>query len=645
MINPNYRNLALWAIIAVLLIALFNLFQTPQQRGATSEVAYSEFLTALDAGRIKSVTIAGDRISGTYSDNSTGFQTYSPGDSTLVTRLEEKNVTINARPETDGSTSIFSMLLGWLPMILILGVWIFFMRQMQSGSGRAMGFGKSKAKLLTEAHGRVTFQDVAGVDEAKEDLEEIVEFLRDPQKFQRLGGKIPRGVLLVGPPGTGKTLLARAIAGEANVPFFTISGSDFVEMFVGVGASRVRDMFDQAKKNAPCIIFIDEIDAVGRHRGAGLGGGNDEREQTLNQLLVEMDGFEANEGVILIAATNRPDVLDPALLRPGRFDRQVVVPNPDIIGREKILKVHVRNVPLAPNVDLKVLARGTPGFSGADLMNLVNEAALMAARRNKRLVTMAEFEDAKDKVMMGAERRSTAMTQAEKELTAYHEAGHAILALNVPAADPLHKATIIPRGRSLGMVMQLPEGDRYSMSYKYMVSRLAIMMGGRVAEEMKFGKENITSGAASDIDQATKLARAMVTRWGFSDKLGHVAYGDNQEEVFLGHSVARTQNVSEETAQLIDAEVRRLIDEAYTSATTILTKKKKDWIALAEGLLEYETLSGDEIKQLLAGQKPSRDLGDDTPTSRGSAVPKAGASGKRKKGSEPEGGMEPQPQG
>jgi cell division protease FtsH len=643
--NPNYRNLALWAIIAVLLIALFNLFQTPQQRGASSEIAYSEFLTALDAGRVKSVTIAGDRISGTYGDSSSGFSTYSPGDANLVTRLEDKNVTINARPETDGSTSIFSMLLGWLPMILILGVWIFFMRQMQSGSGRAMGFGKSKAKLLTEAHGRVTFQDVAGVDEAKEDLEEIVEFLRDPQKFQRLGGKIPRGVLLVGPPGTGKTLLARAIAGEANVPFFTISGSDFVEMFVGVGASRVRDMFDQAKKNAPCIIFIDEIDAVGRHRGAGLGGGNDEREQTLNQLLVEMDGFEANEGVILIAATNRPDVLDPALLRPGRFDRQVVVPNPDVIGREKILKVHVRNVPLAPNVDLKVLARGTPGFSGADLMNLVNEAALMAARRNKRLVTMQEFEDAKDKVMMGAERRSTAMTQAEKELTAYHEAGHAILALNVPSADPLHKATIIPRGRALGMVMQLPEGDRYSMSYKYMISRLAIMMGGRVAEEFKFGKENITSGAASDIDQATKLARAMVTRWGFSDKLGHVAYGDNQEEVFLGHSVARTQNVSEETAQLIDAEVRRLIDEAYTMAKQVLTKQKKDWTALAEGLLEYETLSGEEIKQLIAGQKPSRDLGDDTPPSRGSAVPKAGASGKRKKGSEPEGGMEPQPQG
>jgi cell division protease FtsH len=644
--NPNYRNLALWAIIAVLLIALFNLFQSPPQRGSSREVAYSEFLQQLDNGRVQSVTISGDRITGTYSDSNVGFQTYTPGDATLVQRLEDRGVTINVKPESDGSNSIFGYLISWLPMLLILGVWIFFMRQMQSGSGRAMGFGKSKAKLLTEAHGRVTFGDVAGVDEAKQDLEEIVEFLRDPQKFQRLGGKIPRGVLLVGPPGTGKTLLARSVAGEANVPFFTISGSDFVEMFVGVGASRVRDMFEQAKKNAPCIIFIDEIDAVGRHRGAGLGGGNDEREQTLNQLLVEMDGFEANEGIILIAATNRPDVLDPALLRPGRFDRQVVVPNPDIIGREKILKVHVRNVPLAPNVDLKVIARGTPGFSGADLANLVNEAALMAARRNKRLVTMAEFEDAKDKIMMGAERRSSAMTQEEKELTAYHEAGHAIVALTVPSSDPLHKATIIPRGRALGMVMQLPEGDRYSMSYKYMISRLAIMMGGRVAEEIKFGKENITSGAASDIDQATKLARAMVTRWGFSDELGQVAYGDNQEEVFLGHSVARQQNMSEETQRKIDAEVRRLIDEAYQTARSILSKKKKDWMAIAEGLLEYETLSGDEIKQLLKGEKPNRDLGDDTPTSRGSTVPKAGtrAEGKKKKGGdEPEGGMEPQP--
>jgi cell division protease FtsH len=641
--NPNYRNFALWAIIALLLIALFNLFQSPQQRANSTEIEYSRFLQDVTNGKVKSVTITGERISGSYTDNGTSFQTYSPGDPNLVSRLQEKNVVIAARPETDGSTSLLGILLSWLPMLVILGVWIFFMRQMQGGSRGAMGFGKSKAKLLTESHGRVTFQDVAGIDEAKVDLEEIVEFLKDPTKFQRLGGRIPRGVLLVGPPGTGKTLLARAIAGEANVPFFTISGSDFVEMFVGVGASRVRDMFEQAKKNAPCIIFIDEIDAVGRHRGAGLGGGNDEREQTLNQLLVEMDGFEANEGIILIAATNRPDVLDPALLRPGRFDRQVVVPNPDVVGREKILKVHIRNVPLAPNVDLKVLARGTPGFSGADLMNLVNEAALLAARRNKRIVTMAEFEDAKDKVMMGAERRSSAMTQAEKALTAYHEAGHAILALNVPAADPLHKATIIPRGRALGMVMQLPEGDRYSMSYKWMISRLAIMMGGRAAEELKFGKENITSGASSDIDQATKLARAMITRWGFSDKLGRVSYGDNQEEVFLGHSVARTQNVSEETAQLIDAEVRRLVDDAYAEAIRILKAKKKDWIALSEGLLEYETLSGEEIKALIQGVKPTRDDGDDTPV-RNSAVPKSGKQRKRKDG-EPDTGMEPQPQG
>jgi cell division protease FtsH len=640
--NPNYRNFALWAIIALLLIALFNLFQSPQQRGSSAEVEYSRFLQDVQNGKVKSVTIAGDRITGTYTDNNAPFQTFSPNDPALVSKLLEKNVTVNARPETDGSTSLLGILLSWLPMLVILGVWIFFMRQMQGGSRGAMGFGKSKAKLLTESHGRVTFQDVAGIDEAKVDLEEIVEFLKDPTKFQRLGGRIPRGVLLVGPPGTGKTLLARAIAGEANVPFFTISGSDFVEMFVGVGASRVRDMFEQAKKNAPCIIFIDEIDAVGRHRGAGLGGGNDEREQTLNQLLVEMDGFEANEGIILIAATNRPDVLDPALLRPGRFDRQVVVPNADVIGREKILKVHVRNVPLAPNVDLKVLARGTPGFSGADLMNLVNEAALLAARRNKRIVTMQEFEDAKDKVMMGAERRSTAMTQAEKALTAYHEAGHAILALNVPAADPLHKATIIPRGRALGMVMQLPEGDRYSMSYKWMISRLAIMMGGRAAEELKFGKENITSGASSDIDQATKLARAMITRWGFSDKLGRVSYGENQEEVFLGHSVARTQNVSEETAQLIDAEVRRLVDDAYAEAIRILKAKKKDWIALSEGLLEYETLSGDEIKALIQGVKPTRDDGDENPV-RSSAVPKSGKPRKRKDG-EPDTGMEPQPQ-
>ncbi|HUH48711.1 MAG TPA: ATP-dependent zinc metalloprotease FtsH, partial [Mycoplana sp.] len=598
--NPNFRNVALWAIIALLLIALFSMFQTSPAQTGSRDVPYSQFLKEIDASRVKEVVITGNKVVGSYVETGTTFQTYAPAiDDALLERLEAKNVVVNARPETDGSNSFLSYIGTLLPMLLILGVWLFFMRQMQGGSRGAMGFGKSKAKLLTEAHGRVTFADVAGVDEAKQDLEEIVEFLRDPQKFQRLGGRIPRGVLLVGPPGTGKTLLARSVAGEANVPFFTISGSDFVEMFVGVGASRVRDMFEQAKKNAPCIIFIDEIDAVGRHRGAGLGGGNDEREQTLNQLLVEMDGFEANEGVILIAATNRPDVLDPALLRPGRFDRQVVVPNPDIVGRERILKVHVRNVPLAPNVDLKILARGTPGFSGADLMNLVNESALMAARRNKRLVTMQEFEDAKDKIMMGAERRSSAMTEAEKKLTAYHEAGHAILALNVPMADPLHKATIIPRGRALGMVMQLPEGDRYSMSYKWMVSRLAIMMGGRVAEEITFGKENITSGASSDIEQATKLARAMVTQWGFSDQLGQVAYGENQQEVFLGHSVAQTKNVSESTAQKIDNEIRRLIDEAYSEAKRIITEKHHEFVALAEGLLEYETLTGDEIKALI----------------------------------------------
>ncbi|WP_336276617.1 ATP-dependent zinc metalloprotease FtsH [Bartonella sp. CB178] len=623
--NSNYRSLLIWGVIALILIVSFSLFNGDGQRSGSGEVSYSEFLKRVENNEIKSVTIQGQKLTG-YTAEFRAISTYAPRDLSLIQKLESKNVNVKAIPESSGNGIFLNLLFSLLPVLIIVGVWIFFMRQMQSGSRGAMGFGKSKAKLLNEAQGRVTFQDVAGVEEAKQDLQEIVEFLREPQKFQRLGGRIPRGVLLVGPPGTGKTLLARSIAGEANVPFFTISGSDFVEMFVGVGASRVRDMFEQAKKNAPCIIFIDEIDAVGRHRGAGLGGGNDEREQTLNQLLVEMDGFEPNESIILIAATNRPDVLDPALLRPGRFDRQVVVPNPDVMGREQILKVHVRNVPLAPNVDLKVLARGTPGFSGADLMNLVNEAALMAASRNKRVVTMQEFEDAKDKVMMGAERKSTAMTQAEKELTAYHEAGHAIVALNVPVADPVHKATIVPRGRALGMVMQLPEGDRYSMSYRWMVSRLAIMMGGRVAEELKFGKENITSGASSDIEQATKLARAMITRWGFSDLLGHVAYGDNQDEVFLGHSVARTQNISEETARMIDSEVRKLIDNAYTSATKILKEKKKEWFALAEGLLEYETLTGVEINEVIAGKPPSRTQKDENAPSRASSVPKTGMS-------------------
>ncbi len=638
--NSNFRNLALWAIIGVMLIALFNLFQNPTQQRQSSEVAYSKFLDEVENNNVKSVEIAGRVITGVYSDNDSRFETYAPDDPALVSKLEERGVIINATPPNEGS-SVLGMLISWLPMFIILAVWIFFMRQMQGSNKGAMGFGKSKAKMLTETQGRVTFEDVAGVDEAKEDLEEIVDFLRDPTKYQRLGGKIPHGVLLVGPPGTGKTLLARSVAGEANVPFFTISGSDFVEMFVGVGASRVRDMFEQAKKNAPCIIFIDEIDAVGRHRGAGHGGGNDEREQTLNQLLVEMDGFEANEGIILIAATNRPDVLDPALLRPGRFDREVVVPNPDVTGREKILKVHARKVPLTDNVDLKILARGTPGFSGADLMNLVNEAALLAARRNRRMVSMAEFEDAKDKVMMGAERRSTAMSEEEKMNTAYHEAGHAIVALNVPASDPVHKATIIPRGRALGMVMQLPEGDRYSMSYKYMVSRLAIMMGGRVAEELKFGKDNITSGASSDIQQATKLAKAMVTEWGYSDKLGQVNYsGDQNQQNYLGMG-GSMGTTSEATAQIIDSEVRRLVDDAYSEATKIIKKKKKDWETLSQGLLEYETLSGDEIAELLKGNPPNRDEDSGKPPSRGSAVPTAG---KKKKGGEPDSGdMEPQP--
>ena len=641
LMNANFRNFALWVVIGLLLIALFQLFQAPGKSGDQTDIAFSQFLDEVENGRVKDVTIVDQQISGNLTSGGR-FQTYAPKDSQYVELLRRKEVIIKARPAGE-NFSLLNVLMTWFPMLLIVAAWLFIMRQMQGSGGKAMGFGKSKAKLLTEAHGRVTFDDVAGIDEAKEDLQEIVEFLRDPQKFQRLGGRIPRGVLLVGPPGTGKTLTARAVAGEANVPFFTISGSDFVEMFVGVGASRVRDMFEQAKKNAPCIIFIDEIDAVGRHRGAGLGGGNDEREQTLNQLLVEMDGFEPNEGIIIIAATNRPDVLDPALLRPGRFDRQIVVSNPDVIGREKILKVHVRKVPLAPDVDLKVIARGTPGFSGADLMNLVNEAALLAARRSKRIVTMAEFEDAKDKIMMGAERRSSVMTQEEKELTAYHEAGHAILALNVPSADPLHKATIIPRGRALGMVMQLPEGDRYSMRYKFMTSRLAIMMGGRVAEEITFGKENITSGAQSDIEQATKLARAMVTRWGFSDELGTVAYGENQEEVFLGYSMGQRQNISEATSQTIDREVRRLIDQAYTDARRILTEKHDAFVAVAKGLLEYETLSGDEIKELINGNPPHRDSGDKQSSQRSSAVPSAGGAKRETKAGEPEGGVAPQP--
>jgi cell division protease FtsH len=636
----QFRNFAVWAVIGLLLFALFSLFQGQVGGANSTEISYSQFFQKVNSGDITAVTATGETLTGKLADGKV-VQAYGIVTESDIAMMRAKNVELSFRPKQSDSL-LSNALIYWLPMLLLVGVWVFFVRQMQSGSGKAMGFGKSKAKLLTEKHGRVTFEDVAGVDEAKEDLVEIVDFLKDPHKFQRLGGKIPKGALLVGPPGTGKTLLARAIAGEANVPFFTISGSDFVEMFVGVGASRVRDMFEQAKKNAPCIIFIDEIDAVGRHRGAGLGGGNDEREQTLNQLLVEMDGFEANEGVILIAATNRPDVLDPALLRPGRFDRQIVVGNPDVQGREKILRVHMKNVPMAPDIDPKSIARGTPGFSGADLANLVNEAALLAARRNKRMVTQSEFEEAKDKVMMGPERRSLVMSDEERRNTAYHEAGHALVALNVPKADPVHKATIIPRGRALGMVMQLPEGDRLSMSFTQMTSRLAIMMGGRIAEELTFGRENVTSGAQSDIEQATRLARAMVTRWGYSDELGTVAYGENQEEVFLGHSVSRTQNISESTAQKIDDEVKRLVSDGFATARKILTRKSKDLEALAQGLLEYETLTGDEIINLIKGIPPKRDDGEGGPKSKKatSPVPKAGGA---KRGSSGSGDMEPQP--
>ncbi|MDB5735523.1 MAG: ATP-dependent metalloprotease FtsH, partial [Alphaproteobacteria bacterium] len=590
-------------------------------------MTYSKFTEQVIADQVKKVTFQGDAVKGELVSG-TQFTTIVPNnDATLWPTLKAHKVDTAVSPADDGMPSLLAIFINWFPMLLIFGVWVFFLRQMQSGGGKAMGFGKSRAKLLTERQGRVTFEDVAGVDEAKDDLKEIVDFLRDPQKFQRLGGRIPKGVLLVGPPGTGKTLLARAIAGEANVPFFTISGSDFVEMFVGVGASRVRDMFEQAKKNSPCIVFIDEIDAVGRHRGAGLGGGNDEREQTLNQLLVEMDGFEANESVILIAATNRPDVLDPALLRPGRFDRHVVVPNPDLAGREKILRVHLRKVPLAPDVDPRTIARGTPGFSGADLANLVNEGALLAARRGKRVVTMSELEDAKDKVMMGAERRSMAMSDEEKKLTAYHEAGHALIAITVEGSDPIHKATIIPRGRALGMVMRLPERDALSLTRQKMLADLAVAFGGRLAEEIVFGHDKVTTGAQSDIEQATRMARAMVTRFGMSDKLGPIAYAENQEEVFLGHSVSRTQNISEATAQTIDAEIHRIIDEAYQRAKEILVSRQSDLNVLARGLLEYETLTGDEIIALLKGIPPVRTPYEDPvlPTrGEGTSVPVAG---------------------
>tara|TARA_B100000700_G_scaffold36953_1_gene36389 strand:- start:848 stop:2746 length:1899 start_codon:yes stop_codon:yes gene_type:complete len=609
----NLKNLIMWALIVLLSIGLFNMFQNPNSRvsDASSKVPFSEFLTEVDSGRVVEIEIQGNNIKGVLSDGST-FTTFSPNYPNLVERLSEKGVSIVATPVEEKMPSLLGILLSWFPMLLLIGVWVFFMRQMQGGKGGAMGFGRSKAKLLTEAQGKVTFNDVAGVEEAKQEVEEIVEFLRDPKKFSRLGGKIPKGALLIGPPGTGKTLLARAIAGEANVPFFSISGSDFVEMFVGVGASRVRDMFEQGKKHAPCIIFVDEIDAVGRSRGAGLGGGNDEREQTLNQLLVEMDGFDTNEGIILIAATNRPDVLDPALLRPGRFDRQVVVPNPDIVGREAILKVHIKKINTGPDVKLRTIARGTPGFSGADLANLINESALLAARKNKRVVTMSDVEEAKDKVMMGAERRSMVMTEDEKKLTAYHEGGHAIVALNEKASDPIHKATIIPRGRALGMVMRLPERDQLSVTREKMYSDIAVAMGGRIAEEIIFGHDKVTSGASSDIDMVTKMAKNMVTKYGMSKELGPIAYGENEEEVFLGRSVTKQQNMSEETAKKVDAEVKKIVEKGYERAKSVLTEKIDDLHKLAKALLVYETLSGDEIRDLILKDiKPSRSFKDD----------------------------------
>ena len=619
-----FKNVILWIVIAMLLVGVFNMFNK-DRAGLTggTMIAYSDFISSVDKKEVSNVEIANGRIIGNYTDGRP-FSAYIPTGADVVARIENKGLRISGAPDKNDPT-FFSYIVSWLPMLLLIGVWFFFMRQMQGGNNKAMGFGKSKAKMLNEKLGRVTFADVAGVDEAKQELEEVVEFLRDPHKFQRLGGKIPKGVLLLGPPGTGKTLLARAVAGEANVPFFTISGSDFVEMFVGVGASRVRDMFEQGKKNAPCILFIDEIDAVGRHRGAGLGGGNDEREQTLNQLLVEMDGFEANEGVILIAATNRPDVLDPALLRPGRFDRQVIVPNPDVNGREKILKVHMRKIPLAHDVDARVIARGTPGFSGADLANLVNEAALLAARRSKRVVGMQELEDAKDKVMMGAERRSMAMTEEEKKLTAYHEAGHAIVAIHEPASDPIHKATIIPRGRALGMVMRLPEGDRISMSKEKLYADLAVSMGGRIAEELVFGPEKVTTGASSDIKMATEMSRRMVMEWGMSDEMGPINYGADREEVFLGYSMGQHKSMSSATANKVDAEVKRIVDEAYTSARKTLTENQHELEALAKALLEYETLSGDEILLILKGEKLKRDNGEDTDSTSNKKKTKSGS--------------------
>ncbi|MBY6156385.1 MAG: ATP-dependent zinc metalloprotease FtsH [Pseudomonadota bacterium] len=633
----NARQFAFWVVLLLLIVALFNLFSGSGNTLQSREIPYSDFVTAVEAGNVSSVTLDGEQVRYRGSDGQ-DYVTIKPDDSDLTDKLIDANIPVTAKSQEESGFQTF--LVSLLPILLLIGVWIYFMNRMQGGGkGGAMGFGKSRAKLLTEKHGRVTFDDVAGIDEAKEELEEIVEFLRNPQKFSRLGGKIPKGALLVGPPGTGKTLLARAIAGEAGVPFFTISGSDFVEMFVGVGASRVRDMFEQAKKNAPCIVFIDEIDAVGRHRGAGYGGGNDEREQTLNQLLVEMDGFEANEGVIILAATNRRDVLDPALLRPGRFDRQVTVPNPDIKGREKILSVHARKTPLGPDVDLRIIARGTPGFSGADLANLVNEAALMAARVGRRFVTMVDFENAKDKVMMGAERRSMVLTPDQKEKTAYHEAGHAVVGLSLPKCDPVYKATIIPRGGALGMVVSLPEIDRLNWHKSECEEKLAMTMAGKAAEIMKYGEGEVSNGPAGDIQQASALARAMVLRWGMSDKVGNVDY-EQAHEGYNGNG-AGGFSISAHTKELIEEEVKRMIDDAYKRAYQILTDKHEEWERLAQGLLEYETLTGDEIKRVMNGEPP-QSSDEDEGSDEGSA-PSVTAIPKTKPRSKPGSGLEPEP--
>ena len=600
--NQFYKNLALWLVIGIVLIALFNMFNQPLN--PQSEVVFSDFMDKVEEGQINEVVISGDNISGKYMDGQAFQTTAPPKDPDLIKSLRQKNVRIVVVPPEQTSWYM-SILISWFPMLLLLGIWIFFMRQMQAGGGKAMSFGKSKARLLNDTKNKTTFKDVAGVDEAKEELHEIIEFLKEPQKFSKLGGKIPKGVLLVGPPGTGKTLLARAISGEANVPFFSISGSDFVEMFVGVGASRVRDLFEQGKKNSPCIIFIDEIDAVGRHRGAGLGGGHDEREQTLNQLLVEMDGFENNEGVIMIAATNRPDVLDPALLRPGRFDRQVTVGRPDIKGREGILKVHTSTVPLTDGVDLKIIARGTPGFTGADLANLVNEAALLAARDDKKAVTMNDFEEAKDKVLMGVERRSMVISEKEKKTTAYHEAGHALVAALLPGTDPLHKVTIIPRGRALGVTMQLPMDEQHTYQRNYLINSLAILMGGRCAEEICLGE--MTTGAGNDIERATEMARKMVCEWGMSEKMGPLTYGSKEEQVFLGKDFSSQKNFSDQTAKLIDQEVKTLVVGGYTRATELLKQNRDKLEEMAQALLEHETLNAKDIQNILDG----KDISDD----------------------------------